>query len=337
MKTYYTLIIVFFLTQFYILKAQDVHFSQYYFSPLTLNPANTGNYDGDYRFFANYRSQWREIGEAYDTYSAGGDFNFFPGGINCSGGFLFLNDRSGGNLNVSKILPSLGLHHAVGGFVFHAGIQPGLVIKTIDFYNNTYPNQLNWNTGQFDNTLPNMENDVSQRFSFLDLNLGAAVTKRFGKFEPELGYAWFHVNKPKESFLLNNDNRIPIRQMANLLLRWYAGKHIILEGHSMYGFTSQVSDWVSGLNIEVVLNQNPLYRNSVFFGAMWRSGIERNPDAGIITAGFHYEKYTFGFSYDVTLSQLKTSVDMKGAFEIAIIYKAFNNRLPKREVSCDRF
>ncbi len=105
----------------------------------------------------------------------------------------------------------------------------------------------------------------------------------------------------------------------------------------MYGFTSEVSDWVSGLNIEFILNHNPLYKNSVFFGAMWRSGLNRNQDAGILTTGFHYQKYTFGFSYDITLSQLKTSVDMKGAFEIAIIYKAFNNRLQKREINCDRF
>lgn len=337
MRTYRHLIGIVFAVWLFSSKAQDVHFSQYYFSPLSLNPANTGNYDGDYRFFANYRSQWKEIGEAYDTYSAGGDFNFFPGGINCSGGFLFLNDRSGGNLNVTKILPSFGIHHSLSGFNFHAGLQPGFVIKSIDFYKNTYPNQLNWNTGQFDNTLPNMESNVSQRFSFLDLNAGIGVSKRFGKIEPELGYSWFHLNRPKESFLLNNNNRLPIRQAANLMLRLYAGKHLIFEGHSMYGFTSEVTDWVSGLNVEIVIRQNPLYKNSIFFGAMWRSGLQRNPDAGILTAGLHYEKYTFGFSYDVTLSQLKTSVDMKGAFEIAIIYKAFNNRMQKREVNCERF
>lgn len=322
---------------FFLSKGQDVHFSQYYFSPLSLNPANTGNYDGDYRFFVNYRSQWRELSESYDTYSAGGDFNFSPGNINYSGGLLFLNDRSGGNLNVTKILPSFAIHRRLGTLNFHAGVQPGVVIKTIDFYKNTFPNQLNWNTGQFDNTLPNMENNVNQRFSFFDLNAGAALTARFGKIEPELGYAWFHLNQPRESFLSNSDNRIPIRQSINTTLRYYAGKHLIFEGHSMYGFTSEVSDWVSGLNIEIVIRSNPLYRNSIFFGAMWRSGLQRNPDAGILTTGFRYEKYTFGFSYDITLSQLKTSVDMKGAFELAILYKAFNNRLPKREINCERF
>ena len=328
-------ILVFFLGG--VIQAQDVHFSQYYFSPLSLNPANTGNYDGDYRFFANYRTQWRELSQSYDTYSAGGDLNFFPGPIPYSVGMLFLNDRSGGNLNVTKVLPSIAAHPRIGKVTFHAGLQPGVVFKRIDFYANTFPNQLNWNTGQFDNTMPNMENNVEQRFAFFDLAGGVGLTANLGKLEPELGYAWFHLNQPKESFLKNNKNTLPIRQSMNATLRYYARKRLILEAHSMYGFTSDVSDWVSGLNVEIVLNNNPLYRNSIFFGGMWRSGLERNPDAGILTTGFRYEKYTFGFSYDITLSELKTSVDMKGAFEVAIIYKAFNNRMPKREINCERF
>lgn len=316
--------------------AQDVHFSQYYFSPLTLNPANTGNYDGDYRFFGNYRSQWRELSQAYNTYSAGGDFNVYPANINCSGGFLFLSDKSGGNLAITKIMPSLAIHHTFAKFRLNFGIQPGLVIKTIDFYANTFPNQLNWNTGQYDNALPNFETGVVQRFSFFDFNTGASVARKFGKIEPELGYAFFHLNQPKESFFQTN-NRLGIRQTGTISLKYYMNRFLILQGHSMYGFTSEVSDWVSGLNIELVLMKNQLYKNSIFAGFMWRSGLERNPDAGIATIGFNYEKYTFGFSYDLTLSQLKTSVDSKGAFEIAIIYKAFNTRLIKKEISCERY
>ena len=38
--------------------AQDPHFTQYFTSPLTLNPALTGLVQGDLRFAANYRQQW---------------------------------------------------------------------------------------------------------------------------------------------------------------------------------------------------------------------------------------------------------------------------------------
>ena len=38
-------------------SAQDPHFSQFFSSPLTLNPAFTGKFFGTYRVAGNYRNQ----------------------------------------------------------------------------------------------------------------------------------------------------------------------------------------------------------------------------------------------------------------------------------------
>ena len=56
------------------LYAQDPHFSQFYSSPMTLNPAFTGKFNGEVRFAANYRSQWPTINRAYQTATASIDF-----------------------------------------------------------------------------------------------------------------------------------------------------------------------------------------------------------------------------------------------------------------------
>src|SRR4051812_45345684 len=108
--------------------AQDVHFSQYYFSPLSLNPANAGNFNGDYRLFANYRSQWRTLDKGYNTYSAGGDMNFYPRNLNIGAGLIVLSDQSAQYLSVTKILPAFAIHKKIAGFKLHAGIQPGITI-----------------------------------------------------------------------------------------------------------------------------------------------------------------------------------------------------------------
>ncbi len=316
--------------------AQDVHFSQYYFSPLSLNPANTGNYKGDFRFFGNYRSQWRELNNAYNTFSAGGDFNVYPRNINLSGGLIFINDQSGGNLMVNKILPSGAIHKKIAGFSLHAGIQPGVVIKSIDFYKHSFPEQLNWSTGVFDPNMPNSETNVSQRFVYLDVSAGVAVSRRIGRVEPEIGYAAFHLNHPKESFF-SNANRLPVRQATNVGLNLYLSPHVIVRLHSLYGYTSKVSDWVSGINLEYVLSKNAMFTNSVFAGFMRRNGLKRNPDAHILTTGFNYSHYTVGFSYDITFSQLRTAVDSRGAYEIAFIYRGKNTRLQKKVVPCERY
>src|SRR5260221_9784039 len=47
--------------------AQDPNFSQFFTSPLTLNPALTGKFDGVYRIAINYRNQWPTINNAFTT------------------------------------------------------------------------------------------------------------------------------------------------------------------------------------------------------------------------------------------------------------------------------
>jgi type IX secretion system PorP/SprF family membrane protein len=322
---------------FALMKAQDVHFSQFYFSPLSLNPANTGNFNGDHRFFGNYRSQWKEISRAYNTFSAGGDFNFFPGNKQVSAGILAINDLSGGNLGVLKIFPSAAIHFNRNGYKFRIGIQPGIVIKSIDFFANTFPSQLNWDKGEFDNQLPNYENDVTQRFIYPDLNAGVMLSRRFGKFEPEAGFALFHINQPRENFISTNRDRLPSRQMWNAALSYSITGSVIARFNTLYAFTTQTSDWVSALIGEYVLSSDGFFANSIFAGFMWRDGFGRNRDAGIITAGINYSHYTIGFSYDVTFSKLKTSVNSKGAFEVALIYRGKNTRISKLIVPCERY
>ena len=55
-------------------NAQDPHFSQFFASPLTLNPAFTGKFDGQWRLAVNHRDQWPSIPKAYVTTSGSFDF-----------------------------------------------------------------------------------------------------------------------------------------------------------------------------------------------------------------------------------------------------------------------
>ena len=77
MKTLSRLLVCTFivLASFTTVKAQDIHFSQFYMSPLNLNPAMTGVMNCKTRFVANYRNQWASVlkANAYNTYSASYD------------------------------------------------------------------------------------------------------------------------------------------------------------------------------------------------------------------------------------------------------------------------
>lgn len=53
--------------------AQDPNFSQFFVSPLTLNPALTGKFNGTFRVAGNYRDQWPAISNAFITSTASFD------------------------------------------------------------------------------------------------------------------------------------------------------------------------------------------------------------------------------------------------------------------------
>lgn len=319
-----------------VIQAQDIHFSMYNLSPLSMNPANTGNYKGDWRIMGNYRSQWREISKAYNTYSIGGDMNFYPYNQNVAGGIYFISDKSGGNLNVNKIFISGAIHKKIAGFKLSVGLQPGVVIKSIDINSYTFPNQLNWNTGNFDNSLVNNEPYEKQRTVYFDLNGGFCVSKRFKKFEPEIGGSYFHITNPNESFY-KDQNKLPIRQIYVGSLRCFVNEKFAVVPNTVANVTTKANDWIFGMNVEYTLSKNSFFENKVFGGFMWRKGVKRISDAAIINLGVKYSNYTIGFSYDINVSPLKTATSSKGAYEIALIYTGKNTRISKKQIPCDRY
>ena len=316
--------------------AQDIHFSMYNLSPLTMNPANTGNYRGDWRIMGNYRSQWKEISKAYNTFSIGGDMNFYPSNQNIAAGIFFINDKSGGNLSINKIFISGAFHKKTRGYKLSVGIQPGIVIKSIDFNSNTFPNQLNWNTGSFDNTLQNNEPFIRQRTIYFDLNAGFNISKRMKKIEPEIGGSFFHLTNPNESFYANQ-NKLTLRQIYFASLRCFINKKIAVVPNTVVNITTKANDWIFGLNLEYTLSKDVFFENKVFGGFMWRKGVQRISDAAIVNLGMKFKNYTIGFSYDINVSPLKTSTGLKGAYEIALIYTGKSTRIIKKQIPCDRY
>ena len=94
-KIYSLLILSLALTQ---VKAQDIHFSQFFAAPMFINPAKTGFFDGNYRMTAIYRNQWRSVTVPYQTISGTLDFSI-PTGFNKKDmfgiGMISYSDRAG--------------------------------------------------------------------------------------------------------------------------------------------------------------------------------------------------------------------------------------------------
>src|SRR5665647_1820207 len=110
MKTRLSLFATLLLMSFFA-SAQDPHFSQFFASPLTLNPALTGKFDGTLRVAGNYRNQWPAFNNVYTTSTLSVDFPILksrlPDYDTWGIGILALTDRAGGGVLTNNYLLSL--------------------------------------------------------------------------------------------------------------------------------------------------------------------------------------------------------------------------------------
>ena len=316
--------------------AQDIHFSQYFSTPLTISPSNTGNYDGDWRAMANYRSQWKEVAKPYTTESVGGDMNFYIRNEKISGGLIIINDKSGGDLQVNKFQLSLAYHKAIGKNTFHIGVQPGYTMKSMN-PNQTYPNQLDWGTGQFNSSLPNNETNLSYRLHYFDLNWGLGYDRKMSdKFELFTSYAMYHTNSPKETFL-STSNLLKPRHVGSLGVTWFLKPKITLQPSVCVMGTDKASDFLFGSRVFYSLGKDYSIAKAAFIGVYGRYGFTNLTDAVFAVIGMNYKNYYGGVSYDFNISQLKTVSNYRGALEISFIYTGISTHLMKTQIPCDRY
>src|SRR5712675_1432828 len=130
--------------------AQDPNFSQFFASPLTLNPALTGKFDFLYRVACNYLNQWPTINNAFTTYTASFDAgilkNRIPEFDQFGIGILGFADQAGdGVLKTNAAALSIAYHKSLdenGYNQIGAGFQGGYVSKRLDVTKVYFEDQL---------------------------------------------------------------------------------------------------------------------------------------------------------------------------------------------------
>src|ERR1041385_2315460 len=151
-------------------KAQDIHFSQINETPMHLNPANTGLFDGLFRVTLNYRSQWASMGHPYTTAAAAFDMplifqkNRAYMGV---GAFLY-RDQAGdskfgtfqGLLSVSGIVPLNDFSK------LSAGIQGGYSQRSATISDLQWENQ--YINGSYDPTASANEGNLLTSYPYAD-------------------------------------------------------------------------------------------------------------------------------------------------------------------------
>ncbi len=319
-------------------QGQDLHFSQFYNSPLTTNPANTGFIpDADYRIGANYRNQWSAVMTVpYKTISVFGDAQLFRDKLENGWlglGAVLLNDQAGsGSLTSTKIYGSVAYHQMLGlSSLVSAGFNMGWANKRIDQSKLKFPDQFDGKF--FDNTLPTSVFLTNNNVSYFDMHVGM----NYAYFPDEniyinAGYSIQHVNRPKESFFNSgtSNGRIPMRHtgFVNAILK--LNDRVIVNPNAYFSTQARASELVFGVNANY--NLSGFGEKQLLAGLYYRLG-----DAIAPMVGFEIKNIQFAFSYDVTLSSLSKFNNYRGASELSIIKKGFYPDNVDRQSICPKF
>lgn len=318
-------VIFVFLVAVVMVSAQDVHFSQYYASPLNLNPAFTGVFNGKIRSNLNYRSQWSgfsQVGSAYTTYAASMDMRVTNIALkrNFMGiGFSFYNDRAGeaGLYTQSMVLSnSVGLNFSKKKVenVLAFGYQFGLLIRGLQYENLTFGSQ--YINNNFDPTAPTGERRFDAfRFGY-DFSAGALwLSKPSDIFDFYLGASMFHVNQPNQSFFKAGEDPLATRLSIHAGANYNFGRMFDLVPIFMWQKQGWSSETLAGLNFMFAKKQTKpgQSKQMVYIGGLIRMG-----DAFVFTGGMQMKQTKIGLSYDVNLSPLTQASNFKGGPEISM-------------------
>lgn len=330
------------LLLFQSVRAQDPNFSQFFVSPLTLNPALTGKFNGNFRVAGNYRDQWPAISKAFVTSTASLDFPVLRGKLSdldtWGVGILAMSDKTAnGILSTNMFSLTTAYHKGLdenGLNQIGLGFQATYNTKRLDGTKLNFEDELDQFGGW---TIPSGEtiNDQQLNLNYFDVSAGVLFngsTDGFNNYY--IGASAYHLNKPRESFAGD------IYYTLNTRYTVHAGGAIPLGDatktiylSSLYSTQAGAYNFVAGGAAGFALNDDP-DNPSNFFAGIW-TRINNVNDAVIPYIGLEFNGFRLGASYDVNISSLKTASQSRGGLEISLIY--IKRPAGYKPVPCPRF
>ncbi|MBI2968025.1 MAG: PorP/SprF family type IX secretion system membrane protein [Bacteroidetes bacterium] len=324
--------------------AQDLHFSQYYFTPHLLNPAMTGA-NGYMEAQLNYKEQWRSVAVPYKTFSVSycmrmnkkkwDDVDkkrtpfFFKKapGQGLAWGVTLYNDNAGdASMHALQANLSLAYHVMITKeMIFAAGLLGGVLNRSID------ASKLQWGS-QYDGKQWNPAITPAspiQNESFTQPDVGAGLDWYLDKDEKSInandhlqlsaGVAMFHVNQPNYSFYNNPDEKL-FRKFTAHATGNIGIKNTPLSILPSLAWFQQgpATEMLTGGLIRYRLKEESKYTGRLKGASIAFGGHYRNKDAVILSTHLQLAYYSIGVSYDINISDLRSASSGRGSYEISL-------------------
>ena len=302
---------------------QDPSFSQFFSSPLNINPALTGVINGKWRVISNIRDQWAGPAYPYITSTISFDSkilkNKIPESSVLGAGVMLMHDDAMNSVlksNYASLNLAYNIKIAEGLGDHRLGMGVGLTYasQTVDFSQLNFDHQFNGRG--FDTNLPTGESALTNMVPYLSVNAGLlySYVARYADFD--FGAAAYHINKPKQTFLEDPNQYLAPRYVLHANYDNYLNDKIVLNTNAIYQIQAHADYFSVGGGIGYFLSEEGEDDLMVNGGVWYWSNNAVVPYLGLV-----YRNMQFGFSYDVTISKLAAAATYPKSFEFSIIIR----------------
>ncbi|NCI50334.1 type IX secretion system membrane protein PorP/SprF [Sediminibacterium roseum] len=300
-------------------QAQDPHFSQYFASPFTINPALTGKGVSDWRAAGMFRSQWwGAYSEPYNTTTVSIEKGISTGEMQKSTlgiGFSFMSDASNGGLLKNNYA---GLHLAYNLALDGEGREQLGIGITGTYANrllnlNMFDYQSQFGSMGFQRSAPSNDMPVIDKVNYIDFNTGITYSKRGDAMGYHFGAALFHASRPVQGVFKNSNYSLETRYSLQAGTQLYSknGNELHLSGL----LDIQGKNKVVTLGAVYKIKTHDDTVESVNVG-MWK----RFGDAYYPYVALESRNWLVGASYDFVTSSLNDSYNSVQSMELSFVY-----------------
>jgi type IX secretion system PorP/SprF family membrane protein len=323
------------------MAAQDIHFTQFQYVPLSVNPAQTGLFEGSFRISGLYRSQW--FGSGNGTIKGGYQTPVVHVDVPIKGfrkqdwigiGLNLHQDKTGIGVLTNSLAGINGAYHIgfdkKGTTVLSLGVQYGFISRRVDADKLRFADGIIGNTTSID-----VRNIDTKGKSYSDFSIGAnlrTVLDPKTKNMLNIGISVEHLLGPKYNLITTTISKLPARFNIYGIVDLALTKQISLQPALIFRTAGGQSETMA--QAMVGFNLDPKKSTIIKAGLGYRLG-----DAAQALLGAQFGDIRVGASYDLTTSTLRSNTSIKDGFEIGVGYigKIFKKPNPPAAILCPRY
>jgi type IX secretion system PorP/SprF family membrane protein len=300
------------------LTAQDIHYSQFYNSPININPALTGIFNGDIRFNASLRDQWRGVPVPWTTASFQVDKKFYGKSDKgfFAGGLLYNYDKQG---QASLILNNINLTGSYTrilhkNHVLTGGLMAGYSSRGFDPTNLQWDRQ--WVDGDFFASIPSGEIFDVERVNFVETAAGINYRlQKNSRTKIDLGAGAYHLVRPEVTFNDNDTENLARRFSLSAVGSVKLTQKIDFQLNVMQQFQESYRETILGVLGKFYINEQRGKVTTLELGLGYRTTGALFP-----TLALRYNEFYVSGSYDIDLTAFGDIHGNNGGPEIHFRY-----------------